>query len=62
MILKYVARNLSRRKVRSLLMVLSLVVGGGALAALNATVDSYSRYFAGPVAGGGGDLDVGVRP
>ncbi|MFQ5460636.1 MAG: ABC transporter permease, partial [Anaerolineae bacterium] len=61
MIFRYVVRNLSRRKVRSLMMVLSLVVGVGALAALNATVDSYRRYFAGTVAGEVGDFDLVVR-
>jgi ABC-type transport system involved in cytochrome c biogenesis ATPase subunit len=60
----YVLRNLRRRKVRSVLMILALVVGVGALVALNATVDSYRRFYAGTVSGevGGFDLVVTHRP
>ncbi len=60
MIFKYVRRNLGRRKVRSALMILALTVGVGALVALNATVDSYRRYYAGTVAGSVGAYDLVV--
>jgi len=61
--LTYVVRNLRRRKVRSLLMVLALVVGVGALVALNATVDSYRRFYAGSVSGEVGAFDLVIaRP
>lgn len=63
MIAKYVIRSFRRRKVRTLLMVLSLVVGVGTLVALNATVDSYRRFYAGAVAGEVGDFDLVIgRP
>ena len=63
MILKYVLRNFRRRKVRTILMVLSLIVGVGTLVALNATVDSYRRYYTGTVAGEVGDFDMVIsRP
>ena len=40
----YVRRNFRRRRVRTVLMILSLVIGVGTLVTLNATVDSYRRY------------------
>ncbi len=58
MISTYVARNFKRRKVRSILMVLALIVGTGTLVALNATVDNYRRYYTGTVAGEVGDFDL----
>lgn len=63
MILTYILRSLRRRKVRSILMILALIVGVGTLVALNATVDSYRRFYAGTVAGEVGAFDlVIVRP
>ncbi|MFN2251636.1 MAG: FtsX-like permease family protein [Anaerolineae bacterium] len=58
MIRTYVLRNFGRRKVRTILMILALVVGVGTLATLNATVDSYRRYYAGAVSGEVGDFDL----
>lgn len=58
MTLTYVLRNFRRRKVRTILMILSLMVGVGTLVALNATVDSYRRYFTGTVAAEVGDFDL----
>ncbi len=58
MILTYVRRNFRRRKVRTILMILALIVGVGTLVALNATVDSYRRFYAGTVAGEVGDFDL----
>lgn len=54
----YIRRNLWRRKVRTILMVLSLIVGVGTLVALNATVESYRRFYAGSVSGKVGDFDL----
>ena len=63
MIGTYVWRNFKRRKVRTILMILSLVVGVGTLVALNATVDSYRRFYAGSVSGEVGDFDLVItRP
>jgi putative ABC transport system permease protein len=58
MILTYVLRNFRRRKVRTLLMILALMVGVGTLVALNATVDSYRRFYAGAVSSAVGDFDL----
>lgn len=58
MIRTYVIRNFRRRKVRTILMILSLMVGVGTLVTLNATVDSYRRYYAGAVSGEVGDFDL----
>lgn len=58
MTLTYVLRSMRRRKVRAALMILALIVGVGTLTALNATVDSYRRYFAGTVAGEVGAFDL----
>lgn len=58
MITTYIRRNLWRRKVRTILMVLSLIVGVGTLVALNATVESYRRFYAGSVSGKVGDFDL----
>lgn len=63
MIGTYVWRNFRRRKVRTILMILSLIVGVGTLVALNATVDSYRRFYAGSVSGDVGDFDLVIsRP
>jgi ABC-type lipoprotein release transport system permease subunit len=61
--LTYVLRNLLRRKVRTVLMVLSLIVGVAALVALYAMVESYRRYYAGTVGGEVGAYDLVItRP
>lgn len=59
----YVRRNFRRRRVRTVLMILSLVIGVGTLVTLNATVDSYRRYYTGTVASDVGDFDLTItRP
>ncbi len=59
----YVRRNFRRRMVRTVLMVLSLIIGVGTLVTLNATVDSYRRYYTGTVASEVGDFDLTIaRP
>ncbi len=60
MTLTYVLRSMRRRKVRAALMVLALIVGVGSLTALNATVDSYRRHYAGTVAGEVGAFDLAI--
>ena len=47
--------------ITSVLMVLALVVGVGSLVALNATVDSYRRYFAGLPPGTAGEIHAYVN-
>jgi len=43
MILKYVLKNFTRRKVRTILMILSLLVSTGLIVAMNATVETVRR-------------------
>jgi len=56
--LKYVVKNLLRRKIRTLLMLAALIVGVGALVALNATVDTYERFYVATISNSAGDYDL----
>jgi len=56
--LRYVLKNLNRRKIRTILMLLALIVGVGALVALNATVDVYERFYVATVSNSAGDYDL----
>ncbi len=58
MTLKYVLKSLSRRKIRTILMLLALIVGVGALVALNATVDTYERFYLATISNSAGDYDL----
>ncbi len=58
MTLKYVLKNFSRRKIRTILMLLALFVGVAALVALNATVDTYERFFVATISNSAGDYDL----
>lgn len=58
MTLRYVLKNLNRRKIRTILMLLALMVGVGALVALNATVDVYERFYVATVSNSAGDYDL----
>ncbi len=58
MTLKYVLKNLSRRKIRTILMLLALIVGVGVLVALNATVDVYERFYVATISNSAGDYDL----
>jgi len=58
MIIKYVLRNFRRRKVRTILMLLALTVGVAALVALNATVDTYERFYVATISNDTGDYDL----
>ncbi len=61
MILKYVLKNFSRRKVRTILMVLSLLVSTGLIVALSATVETIRRSNVDLIAAGTGRFDIGVQ-
>lgn len=58
MTLRYVLKNLNRRKIRTILMLLALIVGVGALVALNATVDVYERFYVATISNSAGDYDL----
>lgn len=58
MTLKYVLKNLNRRKIRTILMLLALAVGVGALVALNATVDIFERFYLATISNSAGDYDL----
>jgi ABC-type antimicrobial peptide transport system permease subunit len=58
MTLKYVLKNFSRRKIRTILMLAALIVGVGALVALNATVDTYERFYLATISNSAGDYDL----
>lgn len=58
MTLRYVLKNLNRRKIRTILMLLALLVGVGALVALNATVDVYEHFYVATISNTAGDYDL----
>ncbi|HEX9925812.1 MAG TPA: hypothetical protein VGD99_24365, partial [Anaerolineae bacterium] len=58
MTLKYVLKNLTRRFSRTILMLLALVVGVAVLVALNATIDTYERFYVATVSNSAGDYDL----
>ena len=61
MILKYVLKNFRRRKVRTILMVLSLVVSTGLIVAMSATVETIRQSNVDLVAAATGRHDLTVR-
>ena len=61
MILKYVLKNFRRRKVRTILMVLSLIVSTGLIVAMSATVETIRRSNVDLVASATGRYDLTVR-
>ncbi len=61
MTLKYVLKSLSRRKIRTILMLLALIVGVGALVALNATVDIFERFNISIISNTAGDYDLVIQ-
>ena len=61
MILKYVLKNFRRRKVRTILMVLSLVVSTGLIVAMSATVETIRQSNVDLVAASTGRYDLTVR-
>jgi len=62
MIFKYVLRNFKRRKIRTILMLAALIVGVAALVALNATVDTYERFYVATISNEAGDFDLVITP
>jgi putative ABC transport system permease protein len=61
MILKYVLKNFRRRKVRTVLMVLSLIVSTGLIVAMSATVETIRRSSVNLVSSASGRYDLTVR-
>jgi ABC-type antimicrobial peptide transport system permease subunit len=61
MILRYVLKNFRRRKVRTILMVLSLIVSTGLLVTMMATVESLRRSTVDLIVAEGRDYDLSVR-
>jgi ABC-type antimicrobial peptide transport system permease subunit len=61
MIFKYVLKNFRRRKVRTILMVLSLIVSTGLIVSMSATVETIRRSNVDLVASGTGRYDLSVR-
>lgn len=60
MILKYVLRNFSRRKVRTILMILSLMISTGLIVTLSATVESVRRSNVDLIASEVGQYDLTI--
>lgn len=60
MVLKYVIKNFRRRKVRTLLMVLSLLVSTGLIVAMSATVETVRQSNVELIASGVGRYDLTV--
>jgi ABC-type lipoprotein release transport system permease subunit len=60
MILKYVLKNFSRRKVRTILMILSLMVSTGLIATMSATVETVRRSNVDLIASAVGRYDLSV--
>jgi len=58
--LKYVLKSLGRHKIRTTLMLLALIVGVAVLVALNATVDTYERFYLSTISNSVGDYDLVV--
>ena len=61
MIFKYVLKNFRRRKVRTILMVLSLIVSTGLIVAMSATVETIRRSTIDLVAAETGRYDLSLR-
>ncbi len=61
MILKYVLKNFRRRKVRTAMMVLSLMVSTGLIVAMMATVETIRQSTVDLVASGVGRYDLSVH-
>ncbi len=61
MIFKYVLKNFRRRKVRTFMMVLSLIVSTGLIVAMSATVETIRRSNVDLIAAATGRYDLTVR-
>ncbi len=60
MILKYIFKNFTRRKVRTILMILSLVVSTGLIVAMSATVETVRRSNVDLIASAVGRYDLTI--
>lgn len=60
MILKYVLKNFSRRKVRTILMILSLLISTGLIVTMSATVETVRQSIVDLVAEGVGRADLTI--
>jgi putative ABC transport system permease protein len=61
MVLKYILKNFRRRKVRTILMVLSLLVSTGLIVAMSATVETIRQSNVELIASGVGRYDLTIR-
>ena len=61
MIFKYVLKNFRRRKVRTVLMMLSLIVSTGLIVAMSATVETIRRSNVNLITSESGRYDLSVR-
>ncbi|MCA9926185.1 MAG: hypothetical protein KC421_27630, partial [Anaerolineales bacterium] len=61
MILRYVLKNFSRRKVRTILMILSLLVSTGLIVTMSATVETIRQSNVDLIASAVGRFDLSVR-
>ncbi len=60
MILKYILKNFSRRKVRTILMILSLLVSTGLIVTMSATVETMRQSNVDLIASAAGRYDLAV--
>jgi putative ABC transport system permease protein len=60
MILKFIFKNFSRRKVRTILMILSLTVSTGLIVTMSATVETVRRSIVDLIASDAGRFDLSV--
>lgn len=60
MVLKYVLKNFSRRKVRTILMILSLLVSTGLIVTMSATVETVRQSNVDLIASAVGRYDLGI--
>jgi len=60
MVIKYVLKNFSRRKVRTVLMILSLLVSTGLIITMSATVETVRQSNVDLIASAVGRYDIGI--
>ncbi|MCA9936064.1 MAG: ABC transporter permease, partial [Anaerolineales bacterium] len=60
MVIKYVLKNFSRRKVRTILMILSLLVSTGLIVTMSATVETVRQSNVDLIASAVGRYDIGL--
>ncbi len=60
MLIKYILKNFTRRKVRTILMILSLIVSTGLIVAMSATVETIKQSNVDLIASAVGRFDISV--